>query len=182
MRTKRTSLVLLVALFSMLLSPLAASAAFDPPDPSQSDEKKCNGQIAKMADQMGLECSELLDYQAAGVGLGVIKQAYSMSESNWRDLVETHMSGEGAEWGELKKAYSLAGQLDLSAEELLGRHAEGVGWGEILQEHRVGPGKPPWANGPPPWVRRGKPSWARTGHGRPNWAGPKDAQDEGAEE
>jgi hypothetical protein len=133
--------------------------------------------MRKQADLMGVGCEELIDYRVRGVGLGVIKQAYSLEKAFrltsaaplWQNLVEQHLDEQGPGWGQIKKAYWLAGQLAskvsviISAEELLTRHAQGEGWGEILQEYREGPGKPPWvAHGPPPWARRGRPPWANS--------------------
>jgi hypothetical protein len=81
----------------------------------------------------------LKDYQASGVGFGVIKKAYSLSQIfpdlDWEGLVDRHKSEEGLGWGQIKKACHLAGLLNLDAEGLLEERAQGKGWGEILQEH-----------------------------------------------
>jgi len=144
---------LLITLF-----PLSATAAPGSSGPSQASGPECNPKALKLSGWMGVECSVIMEYQANGVGFGVMMKAYSLSRAypglDWRDLVDRHMSDEGLGWGPIMKAYVLAGELDLNADDLLAEHAQGKGWGEILKEHRDGPGKPPWANG------HGKPSWA----------------------
>lgn len=159
---KRLLLVTLICGLLATLFPLGAIAA----PPSQDEDPPCNPRAIFLADLMDVDCSVLMEYQAAGVGFGVIMKAYFLTtlfpDLEWDDLVARHMSEEGLGWGGIMKAYYLASLLGLDAEDLLERHAEGTGWGEILQEYREGPGRPPWA-GPPPWAK---------GHGKPSWAGP----------
>ena len=165
MKSKRLSLVTLVTGLLITLTPLTAAAAPSSSSPSQEPEPKCNPMALRLSERMDVECSVLMDYQANGVGFGVIRKAYSLSQAfpalDWEGLVDMHMSEEGLGWGQIKKVYRLASQLDLNAEDLLAERAQGRGWGEILQQYRDGPGKPPWAGqGPPPWAHRGKPPWA----------------------
>ncbi len=159
MKRKRLLLVALICGLLTTLFPLAATAA---PSPSTlSQEPECNPRALFLADLMGVDCSVLMGYQADGVGFGVIMKAYFLSQVfpglDWMDLVARHMSEEGLGWGQIMKAYALATVLPLTAQELLDLRAQGMGWGEIFQEHREGPGKPPWAGqGPPPWAHGGR--------------------------
>ena len=153
---------LLVGLF-----PLVTAAAPVPSDRFAPPDPECNPMALRLSRWMDVDCSVLMAYQAEGVGFGVIKKAYSLSQAfpdadlDWEDLVARHLSEEGLGWGQIKKAYLLAGRLGLDVKALLEQRAQGKGWGEILHEHREAHGKPPWAGqGPPPWARRGRPSWA----------------------
>lgn len=147
---------LLVALFPpvAIAAPSPATLSDDPPPP------ECNPRAAFLSKWMGVECSVLMDYQAEGVGFGVIMKAYFLSTLfpglDWKDLVARHTSEEGLGWGQIMKAYFLAKLLGLgpeAAETFLQQHRDGMGWGQILKEQELGPGKPPWAHG-------GKPPWA----------------------
>ena len=162
---KKLLLVTLAIGLSITLPPPTTTAAPSPSSPPEPPDPECNPRALRLSEWMGVECSVLMDYQARGVGFGVIMKAYSLSQTfpdlDWKDLVDRHMSEEGLGWGQIKKAYHLASVLGLNAEDLLKKRAQGKGWGEILQEHREEPGKPPWAGqGPPPWAHRGKPPWA----------------------
>ena len=167
MKGKKLLLVTLAIGLSITLPPPTATAAPSPSSPPEPPDPECNPRALMLSEWMGVEveCSELMDYQARGVGFGVIMKAYFLSQTfpdpDWKDLVDRHMSEEGLGWGQIKKAYHLASVLGLNAEDLLEKRAQGKGWGEILQERREEPGKPPWAGqGPPPWAHRGKPPWA----------------------
>jgi hypothetical protein len=171
MKSKRLSLVMLVTGLLITLTPLTSAAAPSSSSPSQEPEPECSPMALRLSERMGVECSVLMDYQANDVGFGVIMKAYSLSQIfpdlDWEDLVDRHTSEEGLGWGQITKAYRLASQLDLNAEDLLAERAQGSGWGEILQQYREGPGKPPWAEpGPPPWANQhpGKPPWAGGPH------------------
>ena len=162
---KKLLLVTLAIGLSITLPPPTTTAAPSPSSLPEPPDPECNPRALMLFEWMGVECSVLMDYQARGVGFGVIMKAYFLSQTfpdlDWKDLVDRHMSEEGLGWGQIKKAYHLASVLGLNAEDLLEKHAQGKGWGEILQEHREEPGKPPWAGqGPPPWAHRGKPPWA----------------------
>ena len=165
MKGKKLLLVTLAIGLSITLPPPTTTAAPSPSSLPEPPDPECNPRALMLSEWMGVECSVLMDYQARGVGFGVIMKAYSLSQTfpdlDWKDLVDRHMSEEGLGWGQIKKAYHLASVLGLNAEDLLEKRAQGKGWGEILQEHREEPGKPPWAGqGPPPWAHRGKPPWA----------------------
>ncbi len=173
---KRLLFSALVLLLWSILGLLVDAAAANPVIPAQPSKPECNPTAIRLAQWMGVDCSVLMDYQARGVGFGVIRQAYALSQSldgpGWQALVDMHLSGEDPGWGEIKKAYRLANQLGVDPQALLEQRAQGLGWGEILQEHRAGPGKPPWAGGPklekeapgrPPWAGEGPPPWAHLG-------------------
>jgi hypothetical protein len=179
MISKRLLFSAFVLILWSILGSLADAAAAHPAIPAQPSKPECNPAALRLAQGMGVDCSVLMDYQARGVGLGVIRQAYALSQSfdgpSWQALVDMHVSGEGPGWGEMKKAYRLANQLGVDPQALLEQRAQGLGWGEILQEHREGPGKPPWAGGPklekvgpgrPPWAGAGPPPWARPGRAK----------------
>ena len=156
MKGKKLVLVTLIIGLLMAVFPLAAPAAPGPSSPPQG-ERECSPRALMLAEWMGEDCKVLMDYQASGIGFGVIMKAYFLSTVfpalDWEDLVERHMSEEGLGWGQVMKAHYLASMLGLDAEELLAKHSGGMGWGQILQESREGPGKPPWASqGPPPWA------------------------------
>ncbi len=170
MQSNRFLGVTLILGLLMTLLPATTSAAPNLSSPSQPPEPGCNPMALRLSAWMDVGCSRIMGYQAQGVGFGVIMKAYYLSQTfpdlQWERLVSQHMSEEG--WGQIMKAHALAARLGLDPDELLAGRAEGKGWGEILQEYREGPGKPPWAaQGPPPWAKgRGKPSWA--GPHRPN--------------
>jgi hypothetical protein len=172
MQVKRMLLVTLaIGLLAGLLPP-AAMAAPAPSSPSQDDE--CTHPMALILSEWmeDVSCQDLMDLHDEGVGFGVIMKAHFLSQMfglNWRDLVDRHLSEEGLGWGQIMKAHALANALGVSADDLLAQRAEGKGWGEILQEYRTGPGKPPWAG-------QGKPPWAQ-GRGKPEWAGPSEPED-----
>jgi len=163
---KRKKLLVATLMIGLLIAlfPPAATAAPSPSSPSQPPV--CNPMAAFLADLLGVECEYLMvEYQANGIGFGVIMKAYFLStlspDLDWEDLVARHMSEEGLGWGQVMKAYTLASLLGLDGEELLEQHRGGMGWGQILKQYREGPGKPPWAGqGPLPWAHRGKPPWA----------------------
>ncbi len=180
MRKKKLLLgTLSIALLVSLLPP-AAMAAPTPSSPSQDEE--CTHPLALILSEWmeGVSCQDLMDLHDEGVGFGVIMKAHFLGEMfglNWRDLVDRHMGEEGLGWGQIMKAHVLADALGISADDLLAQRAEGKGWGEILQEYREGPGKPPWAGqGKPPWAGQGKPPWAQ-GRGKPEWAGPPEPEE-----
>lgn len=159
MKSRRLLIAMLVVGLSMILSPLVVIAG---PGASPSQDKpECNPRSRILAEWTEVDCEDLMDYQADGVGFGVIMKAYLLSQVfpdlEWQDLVESHMSGESLGWGQVMKAHFLASVLgpDVDAEDLLELRGEGVGWGEIKKGYRDGPGRPPWAGG-----------------GRPPWAGP----------
>jgi hypothetical protein len=155
MRKKTLAVGMLIVGLAIALSPLVAMAG---PQPSPQADSECNPKALILAQWMGedVDCEDLMELQAAGVGFGVIMKAYSLSQVfdlDWEDLVERHVSEEGLGWGKLMKAYFLAQALDLDAEDLLELREDGLGWGQILKLHRSGKGKPPWARGgPPPWA------------------------------
>jgi hypothetical protein len=173
MANRKVLLVTLTVGLLLSLAPLGATAAPGPAAPSQEPEPECTPMaimLATLIDDVA-DCTELMQYrQEHDVGWGVIMKAYLLSDSfglDWRELVDRHMSEEGLGWGQLVKAHVLATALGANADDLLAQRAEGKGWGEILQEYREGPGKPPWAG-------QGKPPWA--GQGKPPWAGPKEQE------
>jgi hypothetical protein len=180
MREKKLLLVTLAIGLLAGLLPSAAMAAPAPSSPSQDDE--CTHPMALLLSEWmeDASCAEIMALHDEGVGFGVIMKAHFLGEMfglNWRDLVDRHMSEEGLGWGQIMKAHALADALGVSADDLLAQRAEGKGWGEILQEYRTGPGKPPWAGqGKPPWAGQGKPPWAQ-GRGKPEWAGPPEPVD-----
>lgn len=167
MRAKRGLLIGLCAVLLIIALPLVAGAAplpivlvqdDGPEDEPAGDQAvlECTPAAQRLADEMGVDCSVILAYQAQGVGLGVIAQAFALSQAfpalSWEDLLARHTSDEALGWGNIKKAYWLAELLGADAEELLAAHSAGTGWGETLQAYRTEPGKPPWAvQGPPPW-------------------------------
>jgi hypothetical protein len=177
--------ILLVSLVMILLISLLLPTAAAASNPAQDSEPQCNPVAIWLARWMEMEdddCVLLMEYQALGVGFGVIRQAYLLSlaydGADWEALLEMFLSEEGPGWGEVKKAYRLAVLLDLDPEELLEQRAQGLGWGEMLQEHRDGPGKPPWAGGPPKIEEDSseEPEPSRPGHGPPPWARPAKPQ------
>ena len=157
---KRVLIVsLIVGLLITLFPPVAIAA---PSLATLSQEPPpCNPRATFLSKWMGVECSVLMDYQADGVGFGVIMKAYFLSQipgfPNWESLLGLHQQDVG--WGQIMKAYFLASVLEVDAEELLEMHKGGIGWGEILKEQGLGPGKPPWAHGgKPPWAGPHKPT------------------------
>ena len=162
MKRKRLLLVTLICGLLITLFPLGATAAPTPSPPSQ-EEPECNPMAIFLANLMGEDCEDLMDYQVDGVdvGFGVIMKAYFLSQMfdlDWTNLVERHMSEEGLGWGQIMKAYFLASVLeDVDAEDLL-EMRETMGWGVILKPYRgEEPGKPPWAGPHPrPWAHRGE--------------------------
>ena len=180
MRVKKLLLVILsIGLLAGLVPPVVTAAPI-PSTPSQEDE--CTHPMALILSEWmeDASCKDLMALHDEGVGFGVIMKAHFLGEMfglNWRDLVDRHMGEEGLGWGQIMKAHVLADALGVSADDLLAQRAEGKGWGEILQEYREGPGKPPWASkGKPPWAGQGKPPWAQ-GRGKPDWAGPPEPED-----
>ena len=176
MKSRNTLLTTLVMiLLTSLVLPTAAAAS----SPAQESDPQCNPVAIWLARRMDMDdddCALLMEYQARGVGFGVIRQAYLMSlahdGADWEALLEMFLSEEGPGWGEIKKAYRLAAQLGLDPKELLEQRARGLGWGEILKEHRDGPGKPPWAGGAPKIEEDSSEEPSRPGHGPPPWARP----------
>ena len=161
---KRKKLLVATLMIGLLIAlfPPAATAAPSPSSPSQPPV--CNPMAAFLADLLGVECEYLMvEYQANGIGFGVIMKAYFLStlspDLDWEDLVARHMSEEGLSWGQVMKAYFLASVLaDVDAEHLLTQRGQGMGWGQILKPYRgEEPGKPPWAGPHPrPWAHRGE--------------------------
>lgn len=151
---------LLLALLAILF-PFSAFAAPNLSGPSQA-AGPCNPKALKLSELMDVDCAVIMEYQANGTGFGLIFKAYSLSQTfpdlDWRDLVDRHMGEEGLGWGQIAQAHVLARRLGLNPDDVLADHAQGKGWGQILKEHREGPGKPSWANG------EGKPSWAGSDH------------------
>lgn len=166
MKSRRLLMAMLVVGLAMILLPLVVMA--DPGRSPSQDKPECNPRSRILAKWMDLECQDLMDYQADGVGFGVMMKAYLLSQVfadlEWQALVESHISEEGLGWGQVMKAYFLASVLgppDVDAEDLLELRREGVGWGEIKKSYRDGPGRPPWAGGGPrPWAQRSRPPWA----------------------
>lgn len=162
MNGKKVLLLALVAGLLLALTPLAAAAA----PANEDDGPDCNPRAVVLAAWMDVDCSELMDLQAEGIGFGVIMKAYFLSDLfglGWEELVERHTVAEGLGWGQIMKAHFLAERLPVDADTLLEMRADGMGWGEILKLYRLTPGKPPWAG-------QGKPH--RTDKGKPPWAGP----------
>lgn len=148
MRSKKLLIAMLLIGLYISLSPLVAMAD---PNASPSPQKpECNPRARMLATLMGddVDCLDLMDLQAEGIGFGVIMKAYSLSQTfdlDWEDLVESHRGEEGLGWGQIMKAHFLASRLGVEAEELLEEREKGVGWGQILKKHAKGPGKPSWA-------------------------------------
>ena len=162
----RKKLLLAALAIGVLLALTPVAAAAGPPPSRSLQDGECTHPIALMLSQwMEVPCDELVALHDQGVGFGVMMRAYFLStvfpELEWEDLVQRHLSEEGLGWGQIMKAHLLAQVLGADPESLLAEHAAGKGWGEILQEYREEPGKPPWAGqGKPPWAGRGKPPWA----------------------
>jgi len=170
MIVKKLLLATVLGALLAAIMPVAATAAPTGSSSAQGPEPVCNPFAAVLSTWMEVECEELMGLHEAGVGFGVIMKAYSLSQTftglDWRDLVARHLGDEGLGWGQIMKAHYVASLLGVSADDLLAERAAGKGWGEILREQGVAPGRPPWAG-------QGKPPWAQ-GHGRPSWAGPSD--------
>ena len=99
MKRKKLLPVMLLLVSLSAFFPLSTIAAPNPSAPLQEPKPECNPRAARLAEWMDVECSLLMDYQARGVGFGVIWQAYALSQAysglNWVDLVGRHMSEEG---------------------------------------------------------------------------------------
>lgn len=176
MKSKKLFITIPVIILSIIFTTATTVAALGPSRPSLPFEPECNPVALWLARWMDVDCSVLMDYQARGVGFGVIRQAYALSQAfdgfDWEELVEMHLSEEGLGWGEITKAYRLASRLGLNPEDLLQQRAQGIGWGEILQAYREGPGKPPWAGGPPKADKEKTEKLRGAGQGPPPWARP----------
>jgi hypothetical protein len=184
----RRGILFLVAI--VLLIPMAAIAQDE-----ESGQKRvdCNPVSQGLADEMGIDCLELVDLQNSGVGLGEIMTAWHLSQSldsyrgEWQTLLEIKQQDIG--WGQFKMAYRLA-DANNSPEQLLALKQSGLGWGQIwraqtlttaefglsfdqslaLIEGDLGWGEiqdqlglPP---GPPPWARGSK---TMENQGKPPW-------------
>jgi hypothetical protein len=176
MKSKKLLLTTFAIIPLIIFASLTPVAASGPSRLSQPFEPECNPVALWLVQWMDVDCAVLMDYQARGVGFGVIRQAYTLSQAfdslDWEELVEMHLSEEGLGWGEIIRAQRLSNRLGLTPEDLLAQRAQGLGWGEILQEYRDGPGKPPWAGGPPKADEEKSEKSSRTGQGPPPWAHP----------
>jgi len=156
----------------------------------------CNPAMERLANEIGIDCSVIMDYQTNGVGLGNIMKAWHLSQSltgfeeNW-DTLLARKQAEGLGWGQFKMAQRLAGD-SYDPDLLLNKKQEGYGWGHIKKalaldaagivsledafnmteddldwdKIREENGYPP---GPPPWAAGGKDK-DKSGHGPPPWA------------
>lgn len=178
-QNKLLSITLVFVLSLTLFSQVAVAAqALDNPKPA------CNPRAARLAEWMGVDCLVLVDYQAQGVSLGLIWQAYAMSQvkdgPDWTTLLAHYTDEARLGWGVIRQAYRIAMLMGVGATALLEQRGEGMGWGEILQLERQGPGKPPWAGGPKEDKEKhekpGKPKESdepdQAGKGPPDWARP----------
>ncbi|MFO7696848.1 MAG: hypothetical protein R6X16_06785 [Anaerolineae bacterium] len=141
-------LVSAVVILALVLTFAVPALAQEPDSPPA-----CIPMAATLAQRIGVDCKVIMDLHAEGVGFGQVMMAWKLSEQlpgfegTWRSLLDAHLAGEG--WGERIMAYRLAGAIDEDPDEILELKRSGLGWGEIRQQFRLGPGKPPWAGGPP---------------------------------
>ncbi len=175
----------------VLLIPLAAFAQ----DDDQGQKRVgCNPVSQSLAEEMGIECQDLVDLQNSGAGLGEIMKAWHLSQNlesykgNWRSLLEIKPQDMG--WGQFKMAYRFADGNN-TPEQLLVLKQSGLGWGQIrkaqsLSEADIGltfnqslemiQSDLGWAEiqeqlgltpGPPPWAGGDR---NRENQGKPPWA------------
>ncbi len=193
--TRRHKLIGFILLFILLLAVPAIVLAQEGED-GDEDAILCNPAMDRLATEMTIDCSVLMDYRANGVGLGNIMKAYYLSNSltgfgeTWESLLDRKQA-EGLGWGQFKMAQRLAGG-SYEPDALLLKKQEGYGWGHIKKalaldaagimdfdealtmtedgldwdKIREENGYPP---GPPPWAASGKDK-DKTGHGPPPWA------------
>lgn len=191
---RRVTILLVIFLFALPLSAIAQEITSDEGDESVAN---CGPSASALAAEIGISCSDLIDLQSDGAGLGEIMQAWYLAqnlenyEGDWRALLE--MKQEGTGWGQFKMAYRLADE-NTTTEQLLDLKRSGLGWGQIKQaqalanlelgytfeqaldmlgdgtgwgELRDQLGLPP---GPPPWAGG---NMNGQGHGKPDWANGK---------
>jgi hypothetical protein len=193
--TRRRKLIGISFLFIILLAVPALVLAQEG-EGEDEDAITCNPGLERLATEMGIECSALMDYRADGVGLGNMMKAIHLSQSltgfdeTWESLL-ARKQAEGLGWGQFKMAQRLAGD-SYDPNDLLNKKQEGYGWGHIKKalaldaagiisfddalnmteadldwdKIREENGYPP---GPPPWAASGKDK-DKTGHGPPPWA------------
>jgi hypothetical protein len=182
----------LLAVILIALLPLQAIA-----QGSDTEEKNvpCNPVSESLAEEMGINCQELVDLQNDEAGLGEIMKAWYLAQrledfgGDWETLLEMKQQNIG--WGQFKMAYRLA-DSDTSADQLLLLKQAGLGWGQIRKAQALSQaglglsfdqslemfsGDLEWGQirdqlglpeGPPPWAGGIK---TKDSQGRPPWAG-----------
>jgi hypothetical protein len=203
-RTRSLRLATFVLVVVALLALTAVAFAQD----GQGDEDEaapavCNPVAAQLAETVGLDCTELLDLQASGTGLGEILKAWKLSQvfsgfqEDWETLLQAKQAGVG--WGQFKMAYRL-GAADDSAQMLLEKKQEGYGWGQLRKAQalaaaagidfeaaltevttmtweEIQAGHESLMGGPPPWAGGGK---DKDNQGPPPWANGGKGTDDGS--
>lgn len=163
----------------------------------------CNPIAQQLAETVGLSCTELLNLQASGTGLGEILKAWKLSQvfngfqEDWQALLGAKQAGVG--WGQFKMAYRL-GAADGSAQMLLDKKQEGYGWGQLRKAQalaaaagidfeialnevttktweEIQAAHPDLPAGPPPWAGGGK---DKDNQGPPPWANGGKGTDDGS--
>jgi hypothetical protein len=193
--TRRRKLIGIILLFIVLLA-VPAMVLAQEGDGEDEDAITCNPAMERLAEETGINCSVIMDYQTNGVGLGNIMKAYYLSKSlsgfdeDWESLLARKQEA-GLGWGQFKMAHRLAGD-SYNPNDLLTKKQEGYGWGHIKKalaldaasiisledafnmteddldwdKIRGEKGYPP---GPPPWAAGGKDK-DKSALGPPPWA------------
>lgn len=202
-RTRSLKLATLVLVVVALLALTGVAFAQD----GQGDEDEgapavCNPVAAQLAETVGLDCTELLNLQASGTGLGEILKAWKLSQvftgfqEDWEALLEAKQAGVG--WGQFKMAYRLGGAD--GATDMLQMKQEGYGWGQLRKAQALAAAAgidfetalnevttktweeiqaayPDLPAGPPPWAGGGK---DKDNQGPPPWANGGKGTDDGS--
>ncbi len=113
----------------------------------------------------------IVDDQIAGIGLGVIGRAYSLSQITGVGVADILKDSQMYDWGQLQKAYIIANNNPGWDLEEAFMQASEKGWGQLFKEAGLHPGSGGHGLG---WLFKEYGAKGRPDHtGPPDWAGLK---------